>query len=579
MSEAATPAQVLGGLGLAAHQVEQALRRLEAREPLWRIARDTGYLTEEGVAVALAAIAGLPYAGRGLVDEVDADTLRARGVPLQASREFAPVALGTDGGVRVAIAGTEARSAAHNAMRSFGTVHYVVASRSTIHEILSRSFGDSPERLRAALERAEAAVRPAACGMGCAPGADHEAVRRLLGALLRHACIAGASDLRLYSSLYRATINARLDGIGKDITEISRELLDALWVLLANDARIRSELVVNRLVEGAITFQDDAPMRAEFADVFDRWSFRLELGASAGGGRSASIRVLDSRSVGASIGELGYEEGDLALLRRVLAQPDGLVLLTGPTGSGKTTSLYAMLETLDPERLSIQTIENPVERRHGKWLQYEVGKASSDTERDVFLEHFRQLLRNDPDVIMLGEIRSREVARLAIQAAQTGHLVFSTLHVDRAAQVFGRFRGLGLDPRELCEHLSLVVSQRLVRRLCPRCKVRDERPALSGLLGSAMVSWLSWDPANTRRASAGGCPHCNYTGHRGRAVVYEMLEIDGAVRGMVEGNVGGLEMEQRLFLGGRSLWDQGLRLVARGITSIDALRESVREPR
>jgi type II secretory ATPase GspE/PulE/Tfp pilus assembly ATPase PilB-like protein len=571
----AAPSEVLCGLGLQEHQVDQAVRRLESREPLWRIARDTGYLTEEGVATALASMAGLEYAGRSLVDEVDAQALSDRGVRVQADQDFAPVGFSADGGIIVAIPGTESRAAAHNALRGYGVVRYVIASPSTIDEILHRAFADSAQPLGTCIGRAEAALL-AGSGTG---SADQQAIRRLLGTLLRHASGSRASDLRLYSTLYCAIINARFDGIGKDLTEISRPLLDALWILMANDARIRAEGVINRLVEGAITFQDDAPMREEFSDVFDRYSFRLELGATAGGGRSASIRILDSRSVGASITELGYEGHDLAQVRRVLAQPDGLVLLTGPTGSGKTTSLYAMLETLDSERLSIQTIENPVERRHGKWLQYEVGKASSDTERDVFLEHFRQLLRNDPDVIMLGEIRSREVARLAIQAAQTGHMVFSTLHVDRAAQVFGRFRGLGVDPRELCEHLSLVVSQRLVRRLCPRCRVPDERAELPRLLGTAMVSWLEWDPKATHRAGNGGCPHCNHTGYRGRMVVYEMLEIDAGVRSMVEGNVGGLEMEQRLFGGGRSLWDQGLRLVARGQTSIDALRESVREPR
>jgi len=570
----AASARILGELGLQAHQVAQAVRRLEAREPLWKIARDTGYLDEEGVARALASMAGLPYADRSLADEVDGAALRALGLPPADSPDFAPVGA-APGGLRVAISGTEARAAAHNALQDRGRLHYVVASRSTIQEVQSRTDGAGLARLHAALARAETAVRAAAAG--AAP--DQEAVRRLLGLLLRHACTSGASDLRLHTTLYRATINARYDGIGKDLAEASRPLLDALWTLLANDARIRPEAVVDRLAEGSVTFADDVPLRQEFSDIFERWSFRLELGATAGGGRSAVLRVLDSRAGGTALGALGYEENDLALVRRVLAQPDGLVLLTGPTGSGKTTALYAMLETLDPERLSIQTIENPVERRYGKWLQYEVGKAASDTERDVFLEHFRQLLRNDPDVLMLGEIRSREVARLAIQAAQTGHLVFSTVHVDRAAQVFGRFRGLGVDPRELCEHLSLVVSQRLVRRLCPRCRVPDDRPELAALLGTAAVAWLEWDPRRTRRAAPGGCEACNHTGYRGRAVVYEMLEVDAAVRGMVEGNAGGLEMEQRLFAGGRSLWDQGLRLVARGTTSLEALRESVREPK
>jgi len=569
------PAAILRRAGLGPHQVSQALRRLESREPLWRIARDTGYLDEEGVAFVHAALSALPYADPSLVDEVDAEGLAAASVPVFADQAFVPIRFSPAGGIEVAITQPEARALAHNAYHAFGAVRCRFASRSTVQEILCRTFSDARAGLLRAIERAEAAVRRAASG----EESDHDINRRLLATLLRFACHAGASDVRLYSTLYRGTLNARFDGVGQDLTEISRPLLDALWVLMANDARIRPESVSNRLVEGSITFQDDPAMREEFADVFERYSFRLELGSSAGGGRSASIRLLDSQSAGTSIERVGYEAQDLSAIRRVLAQPDGLVLLTGPTGSGKTTSLYAMLEAIDPERMSIQTIENPVERRHGKWLQYEVGKAATDTERDAFLDHFRQLLRNDPDVIMLGEIRSREAARLAVQAAQTGHLVFSTLHVDRAAQVFGRFRGLGVDPRELAEHLSLVVAQRLVRRLCPRCAVPDDRPLLHELLGSAAVSWLAWNPALARRGFPGGCSHCNFTGYRGRAMVYEMLEPDAGVRNMVECGVGGLEMEQRLFAGGRSLWDQGLRLLARGLTSLEALRESVREPR
>jgi len=328
-----------------------------------------------------------------------------------------------------------------------------------------------------------------------------------------------------------------------------------------------------------VSFRQDESIRREFADIFTRYSFRLELGGSARGGRTANIRILDSQSASTTLDAIGYEPGHLALIRRVLHEPDGLVLLTGPTGSGKTTALYSMLETIDPEESSIQTIENPVERRYGKWLQYEVGKGATDTESDVFVDHFRQLLRNDPDVIMVGEIRSPAAARLTIQAAQTGHLVFSTLHVDRAHHVFNRYRGLSVDPADLVEHLALVVAQRLVRRLCTHCAEPDLTESTRQLLAPGHELWLGGQSLEPRMARAGGCANCNETGYRGRAVVYELFEVDGRVRGLVESGCVSSELESELYRDGGSMWHQGLRLVARGITSAAALREAVREPR
>ncbi|HUN92313.1 MAG TPA: ATPase, T2SS/T4P/T4SS family [Burkholderiaceae bacterium] len=566
---------VLQRFGLKPHQIQQTVRRIEQKEPLDQVMRDTGYLSEEGVANAMAVLSGLQYAGPSLVDQVDGERLRREGVEARPGQPFAPVGFAGDGSLLVALAARDAQPAAHNAYHVRHRLRYVFASRSTVQAIFCRYFARVDAQLRGAIELAERALHQMSSG----EQVDDTINRRLLGTLLRFACFTAASDLRLYTTLYRATINARYDGVGRDITEISRPLLDALWTLLANDARVQPESMADRLVEGAISFRQDEVIRREFGDLFARYSFRLELGGSARGGRTATIRILDSQSAMTTLDAIGYEPGELALIRRALREPDGLVLLTGPTGSGKTTALYSMLETIDPEEKSIQTIENPVERRYGKWLQYEVGKGVDDTESDVFVDHFRQLLRNDPDVIMVGEIRSPAAARLTIQAAQTGHLVLSTLHVDRAHHVFSRFRGLGVEPAELAEHLSLVVAQRLVRRLCVHCAEPDGSTDTRQLLAPALNSWLSGHVAAPRAARPGGCPNCNHSGYRGRTVVYELVEADGHLRGLVESGAPASELERTLHRDGGSLWHSGLRLVARGITSVAALREAVREPR
>jgi type II secretory ATPase GspE/PulE/Tfp pilus assembly ATPase PilB-like protein len=566
---------VLQRFELKPRQIVQAARRIESKEAIEQVMRDTGYLSEEKVAAAMAMLHGMQYGGPQLVDEVDLRGLSLAGIGARHGQAFVPIAVSTGGTLVIALSSLDAQPAAHNSYHRCGNLQYLLASRSTVQSIFCRYFARVDEQLRGAIETAEEALRRLANG----EDVDDAVNRRLLGVLLRFGCFSGASDLRFYSTLYRATINGRFDGVGKDVTEITRGLLDALWRLAANDAKIQSETVVDRLVEGALSFRDDEEMRAEFADVLGRYSFRLELGASAGGGRTAAIRILDSQSSNTALDQVGYEPHDLETIRRILREPEGLILLTGPTGSGKTTTLYSMLEAIDPEEKSVQTIENPVERRYGKWLQYEVGKGAADTEKDVFLDHFRQLLRNDPDVIMVGEIRSAEAARLTIQAAQTGHLVLSTLHVDRAHHVLGRFRGLGVDPGELADHLSLVVAQRLVRKLCRSCARPDASDDLKRSMASATNSWLEGEAVRAASPRAGGCANCNGTGYRGRTLVYELIEVDARVRGLIEAGVGALEIEQRLFADGRSLWDQGLRLVARGITSLAALRESVREPR
>jgi type II secretory ATPase GspE/PulE/Tfp pilus assembly ATPase PilB-like protein len=566
---------VLERFGLKPHQVAQTVRRIEQKEPLDQVMRDTGYLSEEGVAHAMAVLSGLQYAGAGLVDQVDSDRLRREGIDVRPAQPFVPIGFAGDGSLVVALAARDAQPAAHNAYHARHRLRYVFASRSTVQAVFCRYFARVDAQLRGAIELAERAMQQLSAG----EQVDDTINRRLLGTLLRFACFTAASDLRLYTTLYRATINARYDGVGRDVTEISRPLLDALWMLLANDARIPPETVTDRLVEGAVSFRQDETIRREFTDLFTRYSFRLELGGSARGGRTATIRILDSQSATTTLDAIGYEPADLALIRRALREPDGLVLLTGPTGSGKTTALYSMLETIDPEEKSIQTIENPVERRYGKWLQYEVGKGTADTESDVFVDHFRQLLRNDPDIVMVGEIRSPAAARLTVQAAQTGHLVFSTLHVDRAHHVFGRFRGLNVDPSELGEHLSLVVAQRLVRRLCVHCAGTDDSAETRELLAPALNSWLAGTTAAPRAAQPNGCANCNQTGYRGRTVAYEMIESDGHLRGLVESGAPPSELEHALYREGGTIWQSGLRLVARGITSVAALREAVREPR
>ena len=283
-----------------------------------------------------------------------------------------------------------------------------------------------------------------------------------------------------------------------------------------------------------------------------------------------------------TLGELGYEAQDLAAIRRVLCQPEGIVLAVGPAGSGRTASVRAMLDAIAPQRGRIWSVRPTVHRRpEGK--PRSVGDPDDGRLRDPLAVRFRRMLRSRPDPVLLAEIDSSEAAQLALRGAQAGCRVFSTMYGGRAYHVFPRFCAWGIAPTDLAEQLLLVVAQRLVRALCPDCALPDESEAVREALVRAADGWRSPsatpDSVRSRMANPSGCNRCRGAGYRGHTIVYEWIEVDSGVRSLVEEGVGATEMERRLLADGRGLWERGLRLVASGATSLDALRASVREPR
>jgi type II secretory ATPase GspE/PulE/Tfp pilus assembly ATPase PilB-like protein len=186
------------------------------------------------------------------------------------------------------------------------------------------------------------------------------------------------------------------------------------------------------------------------------------------------------------------------------------------------------------------------------------------------------MLRNDPDVILVGEIRDEGVAKTAIQGAKTGHLVFTTLHVDHAAQTPSRLAGLGVDPQDIASTLKLVIAQRLVRKVCTSCAVPDTRESTMKNLKAALDTYLkSIGAPKILRARDGGCPSCRGTGYRGRTMAYELLRVNRKIRGMIEAGTTTMKLEEAAIGKGKSMWHVGLRYVATGVTSMDELLRSV----
>src|SRR5574343_1582631 len=250
----------------------------------------------------------------------------------------------------------------------------------------------------------------------------------------------------------------------------------------------------------------------------------------------------------------------------------GLFLVTGPTGSGKSTTLYGALKLIDPVSRWVQTIENPIEYSHGLWMQYQVPRSAAD-EGAGAASILKGLLRNAPDVSLLGEVRDAEIGRLLLELANTGHLAKSTLHANSAADAITRLKLFGLDMPGLASVLLGILAQRLIRCLCPKCKVPEDR---AEVLGQMAMDWIRPMQPTPYQASHGGCPFCNYTGYHGRHMVYELLDVNANVVKAIEDDRPPNTIAQAGIEPNGNLRANAMRLVARGLTSMDVVNQLVR---
>jgi len=284
-------------------------------------------------------------------------------------------------------------------------------------------------------------------------------------------------------------------------------------------------------------------------------------------GERVVMRLLDKQAGRLNLSSLGMEKKELARFKKILHRPHGIVLVTGPTGSGKTTSLYAGLSELNDASRNILTVEDPIEYNIEGIGQTQVNNKAEMT----FARGLRAMLRQDPDVVMVGEIRDSETADIAVQASLTGHLVLSTLHTNTAVGAVTRMFDMGVEPFLLSSSLVGVVAQRLVRVLCPDCKApylpdNSEREFLG--LGEH-VGHSMFKPV--------GCKRCNNSGYRGRRGIYEIVSVDSNIRRMIHDKVAEDVMIKEARLAGRSILDDGKEKVLEGITTVEEILRVTQE--
>ena len=361
--------------------------------------------------------------------------------------------------------------------------------------------------------------------------ADDAPIIRMLNALLSQAARDGASDIHIEPFERHSSVRFRVDGGLREVVQPNRALHAALISRLKIMALL--DIAEKRLPQdGRISLR----LGQRAIDV------RVSTLPSAHGER-AVLRLLDKSGARLSLESIGMQGPALERFEKLIAQPHGIVLVTGPTGSGKTTTLYAALQRLDAAHSNIMTVEDPIE--------YElpgVGQTQVNPKIDLdFAKALRAILRQDPDIIMIGEIRDHETAQIAVQASLTGHLVLATLHTNDAVSAVTRLTDMGIEPFLLSSSLLGVLAQRLVRKTCTACQ------------GS-------------------GCAVCGHTGYQGRTGIFELLSVDEALRGLIHNRASESELHrqaQRNGLG--SLREDGERLVALGLTSREELLRVTRD--
>lgn len=384
---------------------------------------------------------------------------------------------------------------------------------------------------------------------------DDAPIIKLINAVLSEAIKINASDVHIEAFENRMRIRFRVDGVLREILQPPRNI--APLVISRIKVMAKLDIAEKRLPQdGRISLK----VAGRSVDV------RVST-LPSGHGERIVLRLLDKQAGRLDLQHLGMAEKARNDIDQLLHRPHGIILVTGPTGSGKTTTLYAGLTRLNDKSRNILTVEDPIE-----YYLDGIGQTQVNTKVDMtFARGLRAILRQDPDVVMIGEIRDLETASIAVQASLTGHLVLSTLHTNTAIGAVTRLRDMGVEPFLLASSLIGVLAQRLVRTLCPNCK--QEHTA-----SESECEWLGVDANNPPIIyKASECNECNHLGYVGRTGIYEMITINDELQSMIHDGAGEQAMEKYARQFSKSLRQDGCRLVLEGITSLEEVLRVSRE--
>jgi len=537
-------------------QLESALEeQKKTGEKLGEILQKMGLVESKEVYGALAEQLGVPYVD---LDSYVIDPRVVTLLPEKFCRQYQLVPIGEEKNTLILAMANPVDVVAIDRVRLMTKkeVKPVMASPQDIEKVLNAYYGigESVEELIREAETREGLVLPEEeeeLKIDQLKALGEEApIIRVVNMLILQAIRSGASDIHIEPQEDQVRIRFRIDGILHDITSTSIQVHPALVSRIKILSRMN--IAERRL-----------PQDGRFQVTVDNRTVDFRVSSLPTiFGEKIVMRILDKSTLLLDLDRLGFEEEDLEKFYRLIQHPYGMILLTGPTGSGKTTTLYSALNFINKPDLNIITIEDPVEYRLPGINQVQVRPKIGLT----FASALRAIMRQDPDVIMVGEIRDYETAEIAIHAALTGHLVFSTLHTNTAAGALVRLQEMGIPSYLIASALVGVVAQRLVRKICERCKVAFEvrGPIARELTGGKEDHLVLF--------RGKGCPECNKTGYRGRIAVSEVLVMDDDLRALVLRNATEREItEKACEKGMRTLRENAIRKVLRGVTTLEEM--------
>ncbi len=526
-----------------ADQLERALaEKATSGHRLGEILTAHGWVPPSGLARALAEQHELEFLDltRSTVDPAAVALL-----PEAYARQYdaLPVRFLSDDVVLVAVADPSNVTSNDNLDLALGReVRFAVASAPALANAIARAYGDDGGGESHESDRRDAgdAANTTASGPAIA----------LVDRLLFEAIAEGASDLHFEPQAGELVVRARIDGVMRRVEAIPLDMQPVVTTRL-------------KVMAGLDIAERRAPQdgRISVSHAGKNVDLRVAVLPTTHG-EQIVLRIMNREGGRLELGELGMTPMIQETFLRAIHQPFGAVLTVGPSGSGKTTTLYAALEILNESERSLMTIEDPVEYQMSGINQVEVRARSGLT----FARGLRTILRSDPDVLLVGEIRDEETAQIAIQAAMTGHIVLSTLHTHDAAASIARLADMGVDPGLLATAVNCIVAQRLARRLCVHCR-EEYRPS------DAELAELGLDAReDVRLFHAIGCPDCGHTGYSGRVALYEVMALTGRLRRLIKSGSSEEIAEAAVAAGMTTLRQDGIRLVLAGISSLDEIR-------
>jgi len=505
-----------------------------------------GFITEEDITKAKADATGVPYMN---LEDYVIDVSLTKLIPESVANKYKAVPLfKIMDSLTVAMTDPKDIEALDNIRRiaKVSNVEPVLVSARSINQVLDAYYGEgnSVEEIVKSIENKKSFATKG----DLTENAEEAPIIKLVNILITDAVKDRVSDIHIEPDIEVLRVRFRIDGILHEVHTLPIKLSNAVIsrIKILSDIDIAEN---RRPQDGKIS------VKLENKDLDIRVSTFPTVH-----GENVVMRLLDRSSILLGLKDLGFNNDNLEIFTKMIKQPNGIILVTGPTGSGKTTTLYSALSTISTMEKNIITIEDPVEYELALIRQTQVNVKADVT----FANGLRSILRQDPDVIMVGEIRDKETAEVAIQASLTGHLVFSTLHTNDAPSSLTRLIDMGLEPFLISSSLILIVAQRLVRKICPKCKEEYSAPL-------AALKDLGLD-SSTKFFRGKGCTNCKNSGFLGRIGIFEVLVIDEAIRKMVEEKKSADIIKKKAIESGmKSLREDGLDKAKAGLTTIEEI--------